>query len=208
MQRTEDGEIIRGTIDDRRLVPGMHRARSGHIQMFGERIIRGPNQQECDFQIIPPNKSWYALEVDGVWMWVEGCDICNGQRKDYAYIRCEDHDCCITCGVKRAQASTSKGIDGHGWVWGMRGGWMCNGCYQEAEGREKIDAEARIAERDEEGETECSMANDPTCPWCGSTWEAEGEDYGACDEVHQCNSCKRSYSLTAVHMVYWSSERK
>lgn len=208
MNRTDEGEIIHIPVNDPRLKPGMHRLRSGHVQMFGERIVCGPNKQECEFEIIPPKKSWYALEVNGVWMWVEGCDICNGHRKDYSYKRCEDHDRCVDCGVKLAQASKSKGITGMGAVWGVRGGWICNDCHQKVEAQSLAEAESRITERDEDEETECSMEGDPTCPWCGSTREAEGEDYGADDEIHECGKCHRSYSLTAVHMVYWNSERK
>lgn len=204
MQRTEEGEIIRGPINDERLKPGMNRSRSGSSQHFNKVVIRNFKRvAEYDFSIEPPARSWYSKEVDGVWMWVEGCDLCNGEREDYCYVRCDQHDVCVDCGTTRESAV----INPHGAVWGVRGGWQCHQCHEKERQTRVSAAHARIAARDEEEDKSTEMEDKPTCPWCGATFEPEGEDYGADEKVIECYDCEREYKLTAEHVVYWNAKR-
>lgn len=202
------GEIIRGKIEDPRLFSGINRVRSGSKQFFGERIVKGGKCiQECDFEIIPPQRSWYAVEIDGSWYWIEGCDHCNGNVRDFgSYVRCEKHDVCVDCGVDRHNASTHRSIDGLGAVWGCSGGWRCNNCQEAMNAKRLAEAEARIIPEDEYDELDFYNEDEAKCPWCKALISTD-ESYGAESEECECGECERRFKLTAVHSVSWTTER-
>ncbi|TXE56382.1 hypothetical protein [Serratia nematodiphila] len=82
-ERTENGELIIGQINDSRLMPGMNRIRSGSTQKFGV------DWHKPGFTISPPEKHFYALEIKGVWMWVNGCVHCNKNGEKMSYVVCD-----------------------------------------------------------------------------------------------------------------------
>ncbi|KAA0554452.1 hypothetical protein F0327_09640 [Citrobacter braakii] len=198
MDKRIDGEIIRGVINDCRLFPGIERVRSGSTQMFGRRIVKGGKCiQECDFEITPPEKSWYSKEIDGVWHWVEGCDHCNGQPKEWSYSRCQKHDVCVDCGGDRKSTTTA---------WGCSGGWRCNDCQEQINRRRLADAEARIVPDDEYDEMDFWHEDEARCPWCKAEISTD-ESYDAYQEEHKCYECERHFKLTAEHSVSWTTIR-
>ncbi|MEG5481679.1 hypothetical protein [Enterobacter kobei] len=202
-----DGEIIRGVINDPRLFSGIERVRSGRVQMFGKRIVQGGKRiQECDFEITPPEWSWYSKEIDGIWHWVEGCDHCNGSPMKWAYVRCDKHDVCVDCGVDRERAAKSPGIDGIGAVWGCSDGWRCNDCQEQINKKRLAEAEARIVPDDEYDEMDFWHEDEARCPWCKAEISTD-ESYDACQEEHKCHECERHFKLTAEHSVTWTTIR-
>lgn len=203
-----EGEIIRGIISDSRLSPGMPRTRSGITQNFGERIVKGGKLiQECDFTITPPERSWYSKEIDGIWHWVEGCDHCNGNVKDWgSYVRCEKHDVCVDCGIDRDNASKSQSIDGMGAVWGCAGGWRCNDCQEVRNAKRLAEAESRIIPEEDYDEWDFHSEDAAKCPWCQAEICTD-ESYDADGEEHECDECERNFTLTAVHSVTWTTKR-
>lgn len=205
MCRRHEGELIRGVINDSRLFPGINRVRAGSKQYFGERIVKGGKCiQECDFEIIPPQRSWYAKEIEGSWHWVEGCDHCNDNVKDWGgYIRCEKHDVCVDCGIDRHKASKSESS---GAVWGCSGGWRCNDCQEDRNAKRLAEAEARIPPDDEYDEWDFYNEDEAKCPWCKAEVNTD-ESYDAESEECECGECERKFKLTAVHSVGWTTER-
>ncbi|MBS9488157.1 hypothetical protein KIP80_06315 [Citrobacter braakii] len=198
MSQRIDGEIIRGVINDPRLFSGIERVRSGRVQMFGKRIVQGGKCiQECDFEITPPEKSWYSKEIDGVWHWVEGCDHCNGEPKEWAYSRCQKHDVCVDCGGNRKSTTTA---------WGCSGGWRCNDCQEQINRQRLAEAEARIVPDDEYDEMDFWHEAEARCPWCKAEISTD-ESYDAYQEEHKCYECERHFKLTAEHSVSWTTIR-
>lgn len=115
--RTDKNEIIVSPINDDRLKTGMNRTRSGSTQLFGG------TTHEPEITLTPPEKHLYALEVRGVWMWVNGCGHCNQNGEKISYVVCEEHDRCQCCGVNRKDAITippRSENDIGGGVWGSR----------------------------------------------------------------------------------------
>lgn len=198
-----EGEIIRGVINDSRLFSGIERVRSGKVQMFGKRTVQGGKCiQECDFEITPPERSWYSKEINGVWHWVEGCSHCNGSPKDWDYVRCDKHDVCVDCGVDRENAGKSTS----GGVWGCRGGWRCNNCQEQIDRNRLAEAEARIIPDDEYDAMDFWREDEAKCPWCKADISTD-ESYDANHEEHQCHECERHFKLTAEHSVSWTTIR-
>lgn len=198
-----DGEIIRGVINDPRLFSGIERVRSGKNQLFGKRIVQGGKCiQECDFEITPPERSWYSKEINGVWHWVEGCSHCNGSPKEWDYVRCDKHDVCVDCGVDRENAAKSTS----GAVWGCSGGWRCNDCQDQINRQRLSDAEARIVPDDEYDEMDFWHEDEALCPWCKAKISTD-ESYDAHQEEHTCYECERQFKLTAEHSVSWTTIR-
>ncbi|VEB97369.1 Uncharacterised protein [Cedecea lapagei] len=198
-----EGEIIRGVINDTRLFPCIERVRSGFVQKFGKRIVQGGKCiQECDFEITPPERSWYSKEIDGVWHWVEGCSHCNGNPKDWDYVRCDKHDVCVDCGVDRDNAEKSTS----GAVWWCSGGWRCNDCQERINKKRLAEAESRIVPDDEYDEMDFWREDEARCPWCKAEISTD-ESYDAYQEEHTCYECERHFKLTAEHSISWTTIR-
>ncbi len=198
-----EGEIIRGVINDDRLFPGIERIRSGIIQQFGKRIVQGGKCiQDCDFEITPPERSWYSKEINGVWHWVEGCSHCNGSPKEWDYVRCDKHDVCVDCGSDRESAAKNTS----GAVWGCSGGWRCNDCQEQINSKRLADAEARIVPDHEYDEMDFWREDEARCPWCKAEISTD-ESYDAYQEEHKCHECERYFKLTAEHSVSWTTIR-
>lgn len=206
-KRTPEGRIIRGIINDLRLKPGMKAVANYYQHTFVKHSEEMHKRHIITehFSIDTPSQSWLARLIDGHWYWVEFCPDCNGMdRQAGDGIPCIEHNTCRVCYVSRDKASTTS----IGAVWGHSGGWVCNDCHDALEAERHSAAAERIAERNDEGDTEESMADKPTCPWCGEEEEIEAERHYGCEgEVHDCDACGKRYKLTTVTMIYWDSER-
>lgn len=202
--RTEKNEIIVAPIGDGRLKLGMNRIRNGSIQQFGG-----------EFNLHPPERHLYALEVNGVWMWVNGCARCNQNDEKMSYVTCEDHDRCQRCNIQRKSASLIPPRNEHdigGGVWGSRDdngawGWMCHSCHEEEEAQRKASALARIEENADYNEWDYFSEDEAKCPWCNAEICTE-ESYDADGEEDTCEECGHSFTLTANHSVTWTTKRK
>ncbi len=126
-----DGEIIRASLTTLDSSQESNVSEAAEFRCLESGLSRWKVHPECDFEITPPERSWYSKEIDGVWHWVEGCDHCNGSPIKWAYVRCDKHDVCVDCGVDRERAAKSPCIDGIGAVWGCSDGWRCNDCQEQ-----------------------------------------------------------------------------
>lgn len=201
IQRTADNEIIIGEINDLRLLPGMSRVRSGSTQQFGD------DYHNPILKLTPPKKHFYALEVKGVWMWVNGCGHCNQNGEKMSYVACEEHERCQGCRVKRIDATCNPS----GAVWGSRDsngvwGFKCHPCHEAEVAAIRTAAEARISDAGDFDEWDFEMEDEAKCPWCSAELCTD-ESYGADGESHECYECGRGFTLTAVHSVSWTTKR-
>lgn len=207
--RTDKNEIIVSPINDARLKPGMNRSRSGTTQLFGG------TTHEPEITLTPPEKHLYALEVKGVWMWVNGCGHCNQNGEKMSYVVCEEHDRCQCCGVNRKDAITIPPRSEHdigGGVWGSRDGngiwgWTCHTCHKAEEERVRSEALARIADNTDYNEWDYFSEDVAKCPWCNAKVDTE-ESYDADGDELTCDECGHSFTLTAEHTVTWTTKRQ
>lgn len=214
-KRTDKGEIIIGQINDLRLTPKMPRTRSGRTQKFGERIIEGGKLiQECDFSIEPAEKHIYALEVNGIWMWVNGCVHCNQNGEKMSYQVCDEHDRCQSCGIQRKEAIGIPPRNQHDFGGGMWAtvtedgvwGWTCYPCKEAQDAKTKAVALARIPNDEDYDKWDFQGQCEAKCPYCSA--EVFTEDrYDADNELIECDECGHSFKLTANHEVTWTTER-
>jgi hypothetical protein len=200
-ERTENGELIIGKIDDSRLTPGMNRIRSGSTQQFGD------DWHKPDFTLSNPEKHFYALEIKGVWMWVNGCGHCNKNGEKMSYVVCDEHDRCQSCNTKRVDAIGNK----EGAVWGSRDsngvwGWTCHACHENEQASIRAEALSRIAPDDEYNEMDFWREDKAKCPWCSAELCTD-ESYDADAEKCTCDECGNSFTLTAEHSVSWTTKR-
>lgn len=214
-ERTDKNEIIIGPINDVRLKPGIERSRNGKLQQFGPRIVRGGKEiQSCDFSIEPPERHLYALEVDGNWMWVNGCTHCNQNGEKLSYVVCDEHDRCQCCRVQRNEAikiPPRSEWDQGGGAWGSRDengvfGWTCHSCHEAKEAARRAEALERIIPDEEYDELSFWQEDEAKCPWCSAAICTD-ESYDADGEAHECDECGHSFSLTAEHSVSWTTKR-
>ncbi|WP_145566606.1 hypothetical protein [Yersinia aleksiciae] len=216
INKTDKGEIIIGQINNPRLMPNMRRCRSGKTQQFGERVIEGGKLiQECDFSIEPAEKHIYALEINGVWMWVNGCAHCNQNGEKMSYQVCDEHDRCQSCNAQRKNALGIPPRDEHdsgGGMWATvtvdgTWGWTCNSCYEKQVEEIRATAIARIPNDEDFDEWDFKYQSNAKCPYCSA--EVDTSDrYDSDEESIECCECGNSFKLTANHEVTWTTERE
>lgn len=207
--RTDKNEIIVAPIDDPRLKPGMNRMRNGSTQEFGD------DWHHPEIKLTPPEKHLYALEVNGVWMWINGCAHCNKNGEKMPYVVCEEHDRCQCCGLTRKEATPIPSRNEHdqgGGVWGSCDengvwGWTCHPCREAEEAKIRSDALARIEENTDYNELDYFNEDEAKCPWCNANVSTE-ESYEADEDELTCDECGHSFTLTAEHSVSWTTKRK
>ncbi|CAI0731385.1 Uncharacterised protein [Serratia plymuthica] len=200
-ERTEKGELIIGKINDPLLMPGMNRIRSGSTQQFGN------DWNKPDLTLTPPERHFYALEINGVWMWVNGCAHCNQNGEKMSYVACDEHDRCQCCGLKKEDAIATPG----GGFFGSRDandvwGWTCHPCHEQQESERRLAALARIAPDDDYSEMDFWHEDNAKCPWCSAELCTD-ESYDADAEQCSCDECGNSFTLTAEHSVSWTTKR-
>lgn len=215
MIKTECGEIVIGPISDPRLTSGMNRIRSGSRQLFGHRLVNGGKLiQECDFSIEPPERHFYAVEIDGVWMWVNGCGHCNQNGEKSSYVVCDEHDRCQRCDTQRDNAVAippRNKFDGLRAMYGTRSddgmwGWTCYPCYEKQEAKRRSDALSRIIPDDEYNPMDFWSDDKAKCPYCSASICTD-ESYDADSEKLKCDDCGHIFTLTANHHVTWTTAR-
>lgn len=102
---------------------------------------------------------------------------------------CEDHDVCISCGIKRANLKQTP--------WGSRfGAFQCAPC-ETSKRKEQI--KKRIAKGFEH---ECT--DDVVCPYCGYT---HGDSWEFQDGEHICQDCERLFILEQSVSVTYTTEK-
>lgn len=200
--RTDKNEIIVASIDDPRLKAGMKRVQSGSDQQFGG------TTHKPEFTLTPPEKHLYALEVNGIWMWVNGCAKCNQNKEKMSYVVCEEHDRCQGCNVKRHDVAPIP----NGGVWGSRDsngmwGFQCHSCHESEQAAIRSEAQARIPVPEDFDEWDFKMEDEAKCPWCSAALCTD-ESYDADGEEDTCDECGNSFTLTANHSVTWTTKRK
>lgn len=200
-ERTESGELVIGKINDPRLMPGMNRVRSGSTQQFGK------DWNKPDLTLTPPERHFYALEINGVWMWVNGCTHCNQTGEKMSYVVCDEHDRCQRCGLQKGDAIATPG----GGFFGSRDandvwGWTCLPCHEQKEIEKRQAALARIVPDDEYSESDYWHESEAKCPYCNAEICTEDKD-DADSESMECDECGNVFTLTAEYSVSWTTAR-
>ncbi len=197
---------IVGKIGDDRLTPTMRRMRSGHIQEFREKSKDDKSfisVENADVVLIPPKDHYFASLIDSEWHWRNGCDICNNSPEKFgAYIRCEEHDVCCKCGVKRKDLKEIP--------WGHIEGFMCKKCGESEKKIKRQEALTRI--QDGYDEYDYRDMDSIKCPWCDHEWDAydsyeECDSHGNADEEMECDECGKRFRLTAHPSIFFSCSR-
>jgi len=117
------------------------------------------------------------------------CYVCEGtEPKDRWFApRCEEHDVCNVCKIKRKDLKDSP--------WGQREGWVCKPCMNK-----KIQAQvdAFQAKMKEEGREELYSDNGIICPNCGHENEQDNEDnvfYEDGEHDYTCGNCEHEFKV-------------
>lgn len=215
-----DTDKIIGPIGDPRLEGYTQRNRNGRTQVFytgrdardfprykrdqdaGERnptMHLKPDTIELD----PPEKHFYALLIDGVWHWVNGCAECNGRPRDWmTYIECDKHNVCRTCGCGRDELDEPP--------WAGKHGWQCKPCADREHEEEKAEALAAM-EGEEYDEHDYMFENQPKCPYCNYVLQYDGEEIGAAidsEQEEECPRCDHVFHVVGEMSVTFSTRRK
>lgn len=120
------------------------------------------------------------------------CAVCaTGSYPSFSFGKdlCEQHNVCVTCGIKRADLDHAP--------WGVRiGAFQCAPCRDE-------EIKAAIKKRKDEG-FDHEYTDEVVCPHCGyehsDSWEM-GET------EHDCPDCKKAFSLSRNVSVTYTTEK-
>ncbi len=185
-------------IDDDRLTPDMNRVRSGSTMLFrkdyGDREFT--NEKNADAVIKAPRHELKAELIDGLWYWVNDCPECNGKEPVHPYVKCEKHDVCVTCGIKR------KDIEGI--PWGHRNGVRCRPCQSVINEAAKREALEKVAE-EEYDEGDYRYTDELLCPHCGTKQHHEMSD-GEPSSEDTCETCGGKFSTEIDYSWTYSTE--
>lgn len=122
------------------------------------------------------------------------CYICENREpdpKDWFPKKCEKHDVCNNCGVKRKDLKKPP--------WGKKHGFICVPC--ENKRRKKAVDEFQAQEHDDFD----FMYNDEiVCPWCGYKYNPE-DTYDDCEQ--ECPNCAKTISIEIEHHMTFSTAR-
>lgn len=147
----------------------------------------------------PPEQHYYAKLIDGEWWWVDGCDQCNGRKRNgFTYIDgCKKHGVCRTCALPPDQIEGS--------CWGDRDGWQCSRCRDAEHQEEKETALAAMPA--EYHSYDFHDQDEITCPYCAygftDSWECSSYDNEECE----CPRCDQTFKATAVHSLTFDCDR-
>jgi len=129
------------------------------------------------------------------------CPICEGvelipYKWELKYKKCETHDVCINCGVRR------KDLDEIPW-W-HKEGIICKPCKKKEIQRTIEEFEKRL---EREGDFFLDHNDSPICPYCGheygDAWELDPDT-----EEIECGYCDNTMKVDIYHEVTYSTERK
>ena len=174
-------------IENNKLTPNMKLSRSGSTMMFrkdyGDRKIT--RIDNADVVIKAPKPELVAELIDGEWYWFNDCDECNGNGKDWGYVKCEKHNVCVTCGTPRK--------DIKGTAWGHRKGFRCDPCQTALNEQARRKALEKVAEK-EYDEWDHQYTDDLLCPHCGTKQHHEMSD-GEPSSENECEICGGKFSV-------------
>lgn len=174
-------------IENDQLTSDMNLTRSGSTMLFrkdyGDRKFTGTDN--ADVVIESPRPELVAELIDGKWYWFNDCPDCNGTDKAWAYVKCEKHNVCVTCGVKKG--------DIEGTVWGHRKGFRCDRCQKELDERARVKALQKVSEK-EYDEWDYQYTDNLLCPHCGTKQYHEMSD-GEPPSEETCETCGGKFSV-------------
>ncbi len=185
-------------IDDDRLTPELCRTRSGPHQEFR---IKGNRTFDADFILEPPERHFYAELIEGKWYWMNGCAECNGNKAQYAYIKCKKHDVCQGCGIDRASLTETP--------WGSSRGFICVPCANKRHEEEKARALLKMENKEYNKYDYCGTRS-IICPYCDLAY---GQDE---DEVHSfhdedttiiCDRCDNTYTVEMEFSISYTTSK-
>lgn len=172
-------------INDSRLTQTMSRVRSGKANIFTEK-------DGVEIRLIPDRKELYAELIEGQWYWINGCDKCNGTIENYCYIRCEEHDRCISCGKKRSQIKEVP--------WGHPEGFICKPCAE----RERLNQLESAINKLNGEEPDTHYQSKIICPHCGT--KLSNDDVSN-DEILECHLCLNKLHVEIDYSPYYTTSK-
>ncbi len=112
----------------------------------------------------------------------EECEICQGKEPSKFFPkRCEEHDVCDTCGIKRKDLKETP--------WGTRNGWRCKPCEEERQKQAVEDYKPNW--KDEE------YGDEPRCPYCGHEYYID-DHYSLYEDDNyeklECSNCGKEFN--------------
>jgi hypothetical protein len=180
-------------INDPRLTLDLILTRSGSTMLFRKPGNRSLQPRDADIVIKAPRSELYAKIVDGAWQWVNGCPECNGKKPVWAYVKCDKHDVCVTCGKSRKNLTATP--------WAHEQGFRCKPCQDALNAARKQEALSRVAES-EYDESDYWGTDKVVCPHCASGYQPEeGPPEG--EEV--CTVCGGKYEVEPEYTVTYTT---
>jgi hypothetical protein len=185
-------------IENDKLTPDIKLCISGTTMMFrkdyGDReFIRKEN---ADVIIEAPMPELQAKLIEGKWYWVNDCPECNGKEAEWAYAKCEKHNVCVDCGIKRKDVLDTT-------VWGHSKGFRCNTCQITLNEQVRTEALQKVAEK-EYDEWDYHYTDKLLCPHCGTDQNHEMVDGEPSDE-NECEVCWGKFSTETHYTVEFST---
>jgi hypothetical protein len=184
-------------IENDKLTSDMELTRSGSTMLFRKDYDdrQFTNDQNADVVIKAPRPELTAKLINGGWHWVNDCPECNGKEPQWAYLKCEKHNVCVTCGISRK--------DTQGTIWGHRNGFRCDSCQTTINEQKRIEALARVAEK-EYDEWDYIYKDDMLCPHCGMKQHHEMSD-GEPPAEEICETCGGKFSIEVEYSWTYST---
>jgi len=129
---------------------------------------------------------------------VKGCPICEGKEsKAWSDKRCEAHDVCDDCGIKR------KDVIGKS-VWGTCNNFRCIPCEEKRKQEKYDNFQAKHQEEDEFYDDRGAI-----CPHCGNLNEpdCDSDYYEDGEHDKQCDDCRKDFKLnTSILFTYYTTK--
>jgi len=185
-------------INDDRLTTDMKVTRAGSTMLFrrdyGDRHFT--SVENADVIIEAPRRELFAKLIDGNWYWVNDCPECNGKEPRWAYIKCEEHDRCVDCRIKKSE------IEGN-IVWGHERGFRCNSCQEYLNKKTRREALEKVA-KEEYDPYDYRSNDDIVCPHCKTVHHHELCD-GLPGPEMKCEVCGGEFEVETEYTVTYST---
>ncbi len=177
-------------IENDKLTPDMQLSRSGSTMLFrkdyGDRQFA--NEKNSDVVIKAPRPELVARLIDNEWCWVNECPECIGKEPVFPYVKCEKHNVCVTCGIKRKDLKETP--------WGHRNGFVCKPC-EDARVKSIIDA----FQATEINEDDFNYRSDVKCLYCG--YEFYPDDFYETGTL-ECGNCSNELHVEVEYEPYYT----
>lgn len=156
------------------------RTRAGNTNVWNDKFFMNGLPE---VKLEPPMRGLYAERFEDGWYWVCGCVRCL-DSKDWAYINCDEHDTCITCGTHIRDIKGS--------VWGHPKGFVCNTCrtHEKEEAKQSAMQQAELLGLDE---WDHFREDSIVCPVCFTKHE---DHENPSDEYEmECSVCDAKFEV-------------